>query len=502
MMSGLTFRIAAPVVVISLMLLGLGVSAAWYVQRQQATSQNVIVSEIEELLATQSLYMRSREILHLLQECQRTGDVTLLTSISSLQSEADSQVKAARQWPRTAAENLLMEEIDAGFAEFWSRLAQLLARTDAANLRPSLDELSDQVLMRRVVEPSERYMKRSHTLMERTNEASRRTTDLTRQGFLLLGLCGCAGGLIAGWGAARLIQRSLVQLNISVRSVVGRLGAKSDPVTVTRVGEFQELEAGLSQMERHIVDLVERLQQSETQMLRNEQLAHLGKMAAGLAHELRNPLMPIKTLVQTAIERGPERGMSIQSLEVIDREIRRIEQSIQSFLDFARPQQPTKTHIDLIEQLRHSIELVSARATRQQIAIALQTPDEPVCLDADAAQIHQVVLNLLLNAFDALPHGGRIEVSANRVANDDATDRVVLTIRDSGTGLPEHVLEHLFEPFTTTKETGTGLGLSICQRLIEGHGGTIVAGNRPCGGAEFVITLPVSKSDPRSLRPQ
>src|SRR6185295_1094545 len=135
------------------------------------------------------------------------------------------------------------------------------------------------------------------------------TSDQLRQGFLLLGVCGGAGGLVAGLGIARAVNRSIVQLDVSVRSVAGKLNQVAGPVMISRVGGFRELETGLQTMKNHIADVVQRLQRSEMEVLRNEQLAAVGQLAAGVAHELRNPLMPMKTLVQAALERDDGRGL-------------------------------------------------------------------------------------------------------------------------------------------------------------------------------------------------
>lgn len=492
MFGRLDVRVAVPMVVISLMLLGLGVTAAWNVQRQQVTSQNLIVAEIEGLLSTQSVYMRTREILHLLLQHQRTGDAALLASVASLRTDTEARMEEAKRWPRTPEEMHLIGEISGGYAAFWTQFDRLQAIPRDDERSREFSERAEESLVSHVIEPAEEYIRSSQAVVERTNEASRNASELTRQGFLLLGLCGCAGGLVAGWAVAKLVQRSLVQLDISVRSAAGRLGAVATPVTFTQVGDLQQLESGLSQMELHIVDLVERLQLSETQMLRSEQLAHLGQLAAGLAHELRNPLMPIKTLVHTALERGPDRGMSPESLQVISREIQRLEETIQTFLDFARPQAPAKTRFNLAERLKQLLELVAPRARQQQTELQLHLASQPIEMEADAGQIHQVLLNLLLNACDALGHGGRIDVTAAVNEPPDGPRAVVVSVADNGAGLPANVLEHIFEPFVTTKETGTGLGLSICQRLIEAHGGSITARNRPEGGAEFRIELPLS----------
>src|SRR5262249_16468414 len=138
--------------------------------------------------------------------------------------------------------------------------------------------------------------------------------------------------------------------------------------------------------------------------------AAVGQMAAGIAHELRNPLMPMKILVQAAAEREPSPGLDAGDLAVLEQEISRLERSIQTFLDFARPPRLQKRTCGAGAVVRQVVELVSARAARQGVRIDCQVPGDPVLIEADVGQVRQVVLNLLLNALDAVPHGGTIRL--------------------------------------------------------------------------------------------
>jgi signal transduction histidine kinase len=333
-----------------------------------------------------------------------------------------------------------------------------------------------------------------------------------------------------GTAIARTIGRSIVQLNVSVRGVAGRLSDVTGPVIFSRTGDLAAIEAGMRKLEGDIGNVVERLQQRETELLRAEQLARVGQLAAGLAHELRNPLMPMKVLVQAAIERDDGEGLKGRSLKVLNDEIGRLENSIQTFLDFARPPVPEKTSGDVREIVSGTLELVAGRAHQQNVDIQTQLPAKAVNAQVDRAQIRQLILNLLLNALDALPTGGRIEVVLEPQAtppvirapepspesNEDAYSQSTFSehdamrllyepprptakpavrwwavrIADSGSGIPTEMLATIFEPFVTTKETGTGLGLSICRRVATAHGGQLLAANRPTGGAEFTLLLP------------
>ena len=229
-----------------------------------------------------------------------------------------------------------------------------------------------------------------------------------------------------------------------------------------------------------------------SEALRAEQLAAVGQMAAGIAHELRNPLMAMKILVQAAAEASPP-NLADRDLLVLEEEITRLERSAETFLDFARPPEIERRTFDLRQLVGQVLDLVLPRAGREGVRISCESPeDQAITIRADMGQVRQVLLNLFLNALDAVPEGGSISVEIETA--EDATDGgpgwVTVRVRDTGRGLPSELGSKIFEPFVSTKPTGIGLGLSICKRIVESHGGQIEAVNRPEGGAEFTIRLP------------
>jgi two-component system sensor histidine kinase HydH len=234
------------------------------------------------------------------------------------------------------------------------------------------------------------------------------------------------------------------------------------------------------------------LQQHQRDMLRAEQLSAVGQLAAGVAHEVRNPLAAMKMLVEAALRPNNTMPLSTQDLKVIYGEIARLEQRVQGFLDFARLPTPRRATCDLRDVLTQALDLIRTRARHQNVELAVSAPHEPLpgCLDRE--QMRTVFINLFLNALDAMPHGGRLDVEL--AADPSGTTHV--TIADSGSGIPPEMAGRLFTPFASTKPTGTGLGLSISRRIVEEHGGTLTAENRSQGGACFVLNLPANVTTP------
>lgn len=237
-----------------------------------------------------------------------------------------------------------------------------------------------------------------------------------------------------------------------------------------------------------------RLKLVESQSLaeRNEKLASLGMLAAGVAHEIRNPLTAIKAALyiqQKKFQPGsPERA----DIEVVEREILRLERIVNDFLQFARPTDPKLAEIPADLVLLETQHLMAAHLTAANIRLNLQ-PAAPMRIQVDPEQIKQVLINLVQNAADSIVREGTITLSARhdrkRLTNGE-TDVVILEVADTGRGIPPEVQKRLFDPFFTTKENGTGLGLPIAARIVQNHGGALQYQTQVHRGTTFGIVLP------------
>ncbi|MGC3999077.1 MAG: ATP-binding protein [Anaeromyxobacter sp.] len=219
-------------------------------------------------------------------------------------------------------------------------------------------------------------------------------------------------------------------------------------------------------------------------------------MSAGLAHEIRNPLAAIKGAIQYLDPRKlpPD---DREFLEIVIEEVNRLNGVVSQFLDYSRPARASMAPTDVNDVLTRTFKLLQAQVPAN-VAVDLELADWLPRVQADAEQLKQVFLNLALNAFQAMPGGGRLAVSTHLARDELAfwrertrrTDVVEIRFHDSGPGIPEEERASIFVPFFTTKEKGTGLGLAICQRIVKEHQGTIGVRSEPGQGAEFLLALP------------
>jgi signal transduction histidine kinase len=351
-----------------------------------------------------------------------------------------------------------------------------------------------------VLAPARKLLTHEEELVRRSGESNRKMASWITFFLWLVAGCGAVAGLVAGFGIARSVSHSIVKLYVPIRAVSGRLEEVIGPVDVAPDAGIENLDAILHRVADQVGTVVDRLQQSQTDMLRSEQMAALGQLAAGLGHELRNPLTAMKILIQNAVASGPSASLSGRDLAVLHTETARLERSIQAFLDFARPPTLEKRPGDLREAVRQTIDLVAARGKQQAIEIQCQLPQEPLSIEADHEQIRQLLLNLVLNAMDAQPQGGVVRIAASPSADKPGPQAargkpspvswITLTVADQGPGIAAGLAGRIFDPYVSTKETGLGLGLAICRRIVKDHGGEIFVHNAASGGAIFTVRLP------------
>jgi signal transduction histidine kinase len=291
---------------------------------------------------------------------------------------------------------------------------------------------------------------------------------------------------------AVVVHRPMTELQDKIERV--REGDLNVSVNFSnRNDEIGDLGKDFNDMVRQLRESREEIQRlHRTQISRAEHLATLGELAAGLAHEIRNPLAGIAGVIDVIGRDLPKESPARSVLKDVRSEVLHINRIVSELLEIARPKQPEFRMADLNATAEHAVMFAKDQAASRGVEIELTKDAEGIEIEHDAGQIRQVLLNLLLNGVQACDQGGKV---ALQVAHTD--DSVQLTVVDTGKGIPPDVLENIFRPFFTTKGDGTGLGLSLAQRMVEGHGGRLEVSSWVGKGSRFVISLP--KERPQSV---
>lgn len=235
---------------------------------------------------------------------------------------------------------------------------------------------------------------------------------------------------------------------------------------------------------------LEEIKKFEENINRAKNLAVIGEMAAGMAHEIRNPLTSIRGYAQyikNEVHSSPAQAESIiNDLNIIISEVDRLNDIIQKFLNFAKPEIPIFKKIVLNDMFRRILDILNKDPNMAKVSMRLLSK-EPCDADIDEGQFGQLILNILLNAAQSMPDGGNIDIS---LSFTDDRNNIEIIISDNGIGIPQENLNKIFEPFYSTKEYGSGLGLAICSRIVENHKGTIRVTQKGSAGTDFTIIIP------------
>ena len=269
---------------------------------------------------------------------------------------------------------------------------------------------------------------------------------------------------------------------------IEQLGRSLNVMSQQLETEKRELEEWATTLEKKVGERAEEMKKINSQLFRSEKLASLGKLAAGVAHEINNPLTGILTNSSLLLEDLPPDDPRREDVEVMVHETIRCREIVKRLLDFARQTKPQKRLADINALIENIILLVRNQTSFRNILIEKQLHDGLPEILVDPDQIQQVFVNIILNASEAMTKGGTLTIKSAVTAGGQC---LMISLADSGAGIPEEVRERIFDPFFTTKEHGTGLGLSISYGIVEQHGGTISVESSPGNGSTFIIQLPV-----------
>ncbi|OWK40281.1 periplasmic sensor signal transduction histidine kinase [Fimbriiglobus ruber] len=415
--------------------------------------------------------------------------------VVGLHSRIEMHLGTLRKFADNDRERDLTDQVTTSFHKYrllWERLP-----TDQSPARVGAVHLAAEVLEKETLPRCQALVDYNNNRLEESAREHQRILRVLAWGMAAIGVTGGVAGLVLGYGVSQGVRQSIRRLQVQVRDAAGKLPRGGPEIVVSGEGHFADLQEEMEQLVAQVSEVVEQLQQRDREVLRAEQLAAVGQLAAGVAHEIRNPLTAIKMLVQVGQADRDRSPLAAEDLDVIEIEIRRMERSLKTFLDFARPPKTERSPVDLIGLIDHTLGLVRGRAAKQGVDVQFDRPPVPLVYTADAEQLRQVLVNLALNALDAMPTGGTLRVALRSCAAGAAR----VDVSDTGPGIAPDLFPRLFQPFVSGKETGLGLGLVISRRIVEDHGGTLEAANDP-GGARFTVDLPPEQAAPAGQEPR
>lgn len=386
-------------------------------------------------------------------------------SITHLQSvaETDSDRHLATQIADLAAQN---------DKDFRTVVVPAITRGDRGEVAKLGDDL--EAVVDRVVALNAQL----NTDLEARSVTARRSAEILRDRSVIWTIT-CFGLAIAfaaavGWWLTRTIVRRVESLRRGARRIgAGDLGAR---IELTGHDEFAELASSFNQMAASLA-------REQAALVRSQKLASIGQVAAGVAHELNNPLTVI--LGYTKLLRA-EPGANSDELRIIDDEARLCQRIVQELLDLARPHRLDIGPVDLALLAREAVDRLEGVGVLRDRVVRVVS-DRPIMVSADAGKLRQVIANVVVNAAEATAASGTITIGATAT-----TEQATLTIADNGPGIAPEIRDQIFEPFVTTKPRGTGLGLAIAHAIVDAHGGRIGISSSSESGTLVSLQLPVS----------
>ncbi|MGP8196623.1 MAG: ATP-binding protein [Syntrophobacteraceae bacterium] len=485
MLNRLSLRIKIMFAICALVAIAMlgGSTTIWMVHRMNSAVSSVISYKVAALNVSQELESSLAMQRGLLSYYYIDGNSEWLAQLDQHRLEFQNWLKKAREFADSDRERELLNDIESRYIRY-SNLRERVIELYKAGKREEGYALHKEVRspFYSLRDLCEQFKQVQYERVSSISEGIRLKVAFFDTAASIAMICALGLGITLG---VLLLSRVLVPIRLLALTAGPDGGVSLDePDEVTALGK--KIQGLIESVDSTRIEL----EQSREHLLQSEKLAQIGKLAAGVAHSIRNPLTSVKmrlfSLERTLSLSTPQK----EDFEVISEEIRHIDTIVGNFLEFSRPPKlkiqkasPSEVVDMAVQLLRHRID--SYGVTLERIRDR-KLPE----VDCDPEQLKEVLVNLIVNACEAMVDGGRILITEEEGTTDPMGRVVVIRVSDSGPGIPEAIREKIFEPFYTTKQEGTGLGLSIATRIIQEHKGCLSVKCRPRKGAVFTITLP------------
>lgn len=490
MSRNLSFELAWPAVSFGILLAVTCLASIWYLNRLQADLAKVVSRDVAGMEVTTDMKLRLRRLQldSILYAAKPTP--SRRNQIIEDERSFENDLHHIQSWQDQPEERDLIARIASSYESYQKSLGKDGIPQVSITSTQELVDWSNAHPIGQIIESFRELVELRSQRMTRTLEKSEGHTRDAGRILIVLAIAGSLGGVLSGFAIARGLSHRVARLSVRVQAVQAHLDQEVAELEVDSPQDLGSLDQQLEAVVSRVKDVCERLQRQERDILRAEQLALVGHLAAGVAHEIRNPLTGVKLLIEAASRSKDPIPLLTDELVTIKHEIRRIETTVQSLLDLARAPRLNLSKRNIVSLLEQAIHLAQPRAELKHIYIEKKFSTDCQEAEIDPDQFISMMVNLLQNAIEATPPNGKVSVTS-RVNKK----RITIDVSDSGPGIADEVFGELFAPFKSTKPTGTGLGLSIARRIAIDHGGSIVASNLPTHGACFTVILPLNGSD-------
>ena len=462
--------------------LGGGLISMWHTYRMGHLFTSVIDSAVMGLQAAEELETALVRQKGLTTYYFLDGNPDWLSQLKQLNESFHAWLKKARNSAQTDKERSILNEIESEYLHYVFARDQVIQLYQAGKRKAGAQrhwEVRKQFFAIQALCDQYRAINK-----QEINDARVKSRAQTRM-LKIMTLVALPSVLILGILLAYILLNQILK---PIRILSRETGGMEMDRPLPR--EMTALRQRVHNLMENVDQTQSELQQSREHLLQTEKLAMVGKLAAGVAHTIRNPLTSVNMRL-FSLERSLKLSQTQQEdFEVIAEEVRHIDTIVQNFLEFARPPKLKIQSISPSEVVDMALQLLRHRLESYGVQVEVDRQHRLPMVEADPEQLKEVLINLLVNACEAMGEGGLIVIREEEGVAEPLGPVVVIRVKDNGPGIPKSVRDKVFQPFFSTKEEGTGLGLSIAYRIVEEHGGWLSLKSKEGEGATFTITLP------------
>jgi len=478
----------------SVLLLCVGIFAIIYTNRMQQKTIDILEQNVSSQKAAEELEIAFFDMKGWTANYLIDGQQIWLEVFSEKQESFLNWFENARKISHTTKEDDILNQIERLYGNYLTYQKKVIWHKKQGNQQQAQEILTNEMrtTFDIIYEKCEELLFTNEKMMYHTSYLIDRDNHRFNRIMYGVGILGVLLGLTLGMLLARNISHSIYELVLNVKGATD--GEIVEKVEIAEETELEDLGHHIRKLVDKVHEVNKDLEHSRQMLIRSEKLAALGQMSAGLAHEIRNPLTAIKMLIFSLQKEATKDTKRVKDYQVILKEIERMENFLQNFLDFARPPTPNFDILKIDEVVKQATHLLSPQLTTGKVHLTQKLTVPNITVYGDEEQLQQVLVNIILNSIQSMPSGGELFITTTDKSDLlQSNNTVQVLISDKGSGIPPEIMDTIFDPFVTGKDSGTGLGLSIAYQIIRNHNGWIEANNNVDSGATFKVYLPIKQ---------